>query len=321
MTVVVHNNMLYGMTGGQPSAVTPCGFRTAVRPEGKAEPGYDLCSIIRAAGAPYVSRLNGAGDFSAELAEAFSSPGFSLVEVIESCPSYGSRHNPGSKPADIARAAGLEFGVWRAPGRPAAMLRREPDRPSLLAVEPIAVRFSSPLACRFTIMVAGSAGGQVQQAAEALARAAIAAGLHAAKKGTYPVTVGTGYSIAGVILAPEPVLFTDVGRPDALVIVSADGLGYAREAAGQMTEGTLVIDDSLEPPPCGASVRRGPFRTLAGPKDAALLALLFLLRCRPVLPPEALLESAPPGRAANLPALLAQLEPPPAANNQPNGVR
>ena len=34
MTVVVHNNMLYGMTGGQPSGLTPPGFRTVITPHG-----------------------------------------------------------------------------------------------------------------------------------------------------------------------------------------------------------------------------------------------------------------------------------------------
>ena len=32
LTVVVHNNFLYGMTGGQPSGLTPCGFRTVIMP-------------------------------------------------------------------------------------------------------------------------------------------------------------------------------------------------------------------------------------------------------------------------------------------------
>uniref|UniRef100_A0A7C4GJ73 Thiamine pyrophosphate enzyme TPP-binding domain-containing protein n=1 Tax=candidate division WOR-3 bacterium TaxID=2052148 RepID=A0A7C4GJ73_UNCW3 len=308
LSVVVHNNMLYGMTGGQPSAMTPCGFRTAVMPGGKVEPGYDLCRIIHAAGAENVRRISGAGDFSEELAEAFAVPGFSLVEVVESCPSYGIRHNPGRKPADIARDAGLEFGVWQNPGRPVARLSPRADCQSLLELERLTVNWSSPLRGRFSVLVAGSAGGRVQQAAEALARAAVSTGLNASKKGAYPVTVGTGYSAAELILSSEPILHTGVVQPDAAVVVSADGLNYAGKVVQRMAAGQLVIDDGLELPPTGARVWRRPFQKLAGVKDAALLALLFLLRCNPVIPTAALLAAAKSGRGTDLFALLERLD-------------
>ncbi|MEO0086158.1 MAG: thiamine pyrophosphate-dependent enzyme [candidate division WOR-3 bacterium] len=307
LSVVVHNNMLYGMTGGQPSAITPCGFKTAVMPEGKTEVGYDLCRIIHAAGAEYVRRVNGAGDFSEELAEALAVPGFSLVEVIESCPSYGIRHNPGRKPADIARDAGLEFGVWRNPGRPAARLAPKSELRSLLELEPVPVRYGASLRGRLAVLVAGSAGGRVQQAAESLARAAISAGLHASKKGTYPVTVGTGYSAAELILSSEPIQYTGVVRPDVVVVVSTDGLSFAAKVVERMREGLLIIDDSLEPPRTGTSIRRRPFQKMAGQKDAALLALFFLLHCNPVVPVDALLAAAHPGRRTDFPVLLGRL--------------
>lgn len=44
MTVLVHNNMLYGMTGGQPSGLTPCGFKTSTMPDGRPDGGMDICS-------------------------------------------------------------------------------------------------------------------------------------------------------------------------------------------------------------------------------------------------------------------------------------
>ncbi|MEO0079370.1 MAG: thiamine pyrophosphate-dependent enzyme [candidate division WOR-3 bacterium] len=329
LTVVVHNNMLYGMTGGQPSALTPCGFRTAATPDGKIVPGYDLCRIIRAAGAPYVCRVNGVGDFSETLAEAFAIDGFSLVEVIESCPSYGLRFNPGRKPAEIAEAAGLEFGVWRNPDRPAARLEltekgkchceeRSDEAISRLprASGPRSDRkremsFASPLSGRFSIVVAGSAGGRVQNAAELIARAAISAGLHVTKKSSYPVTVGTGYSVAELILAPEPILFTGLTEPDAVVIVSADGLSYVRQMVEQLAGGTLVIDDSLTVPATGARVVRRPFRTVAGPKNAALLALAFLVQEQALLPVDklaALARTGWPDRKFDLAEGLSQLQ-------------
>ncbi len=97
MTVVIHNNMLYGMTGGQASGLTPCGFKTTITPEGNPTTGYDICALAHSAGAPYVRRIIGRGNFSDELAEAFKVNGFCLVDVVELCPSYGVKLNPGIK--------------------------------------------------------------------------------------------------------------------------------------------------------------------------------------------------------------------------------
>lgn len=308
ITIVLHNNMLYGMTGGQPSSLTPCGFRTPLIPEGKPDSGYDICQLIHRAGAPYVARILGAGEFSAVLAEAFAEPGFSLVEVIETCPSYGFRYNPGEKPQDIARRAGLEFGVWRNPDgeKPVMRLPLNRNRPSLLeelknhqppdSGQPNAESRQRTAECgkrnggRLAILIAGSAGGRVQQAAEALAGAAIATGLYATKKGTYPVTVGTGYSVAEVMLSPQPILYTGGRVPDVAIVVSDDGLGYVRGLLSEMSRGIVIIDESLTPPPSAAKVVRQPFQKATGPRNATLLALLFLLRLTHLLPVEALIE-------------------------------
>jgi 2-oxoglutarate ferredoxin oxidoreductase subunit beta len=86
MAVVVHNNFVYGMTGGQPSGLTPTGYRTVITPEGHPLPKHDLCQLVHDAGAPYARRVIGRGDFSAALREALEVEGFALVEVLELCP-------------------------------------------------------------------------------------------------------------------------------------------------------------------------------------------------------------------------------------------
>ncbi len=101
LTVVVHNNYLYGMTGGQSSGLTPVGFSTTTSLEGNPFEGYDICALTHTAGAAYVSRIMGIGDISDKLAIALSTKGFSLVEVMEICPSYGVKLNPRRKLAEI----------------------------------------------------------------------------------------------------------------------------------------------------------------------------------------------------------------------------
>lgn len=314
LTVVVHNNMLYGMTGGQPSGLTPTGFRTVLTPRGYPLPHHDLPRLVLDAGAPFAARVLGLGDFSGVLRQALEVEGFALVEVLEICVSYGAKMNPGlrlssgtptadgdsprgdarppsgSRLAELAREAHYEPGIWTGPSRPAFRPSRQ-ETSSLLDVPAVPRRHSSPLEGRMTLILAGSAGEGVQQAAELLAQAAIAAGLHATKKGSYPVTVGVGFSAAEVVLSRTPVLYHGVSRPDAVIVTSADGLANQRERIHQMTGGVLWLDASLPVPETGAEVRVADFRGRAGARNAALYALLTFLRETGVIPADAFLET------------------------------
>ena len=114
VTVIVHNNFLFGMTGGQNSAFSPVDFVTTTTKEGSFLPPLDLARVLMAARGPFVARL-AAGDreLAAVIARAIAHPGFAVVEVLELCTAYGTRWNAltGSKMAEIARDAGYEMGV------------------------------------------------------------------------------------------------------------------------------------------------------------------------------------------------------------------
>jgi Pyruvate/2-oxoacid:ferredoxin oxidoreductase gamma subunit len=127
-------------------------------------------------------------------------------------------------------------------------------------------------------MIAGSAGEGVQSAAEKFAVAAISSGLNATKKGSYPVTVGIGFSASDIIISPDKILYTGSPVPDILIITSEDGLAYARTALGLMQEGLVFIDESLPVPETKATLVRHPFRDMAGSRNAALYCLLIMLK-------------------------------------------
>jgi pyruvate/2-oxoacid:ferredoxin oxidoreductase beta subunit/Pyruvate/2-oxoacid:ferredoxin oxidoreductase gamma subunit len=290
LTVVVHNNFLYGMTGGQPSGLTPCGFRTVIMPEGHTLPHYDLCQLVHSAGAAYASRVVGLGDFSETIREAMEVEGFALVEVLELCPSHGVKRNPGMRLKEWAREAGYELGSWTGDARPAYRLAAEEERPSLIEMEGVEVGFESPLEGRMAVLMGGSAGEGVQRAAELFAQAGIASGLHVTKKGAYPVTVGVGFSNAEVILSREPVYYHGVAQPDAVIITSSDGLRRNQEVIRGMDGGTVWLDESLEAPETRTEVRVRDFRGRAGPRSAALYALAHFAHETGVVPPEALVQ-------------------------------
>ena len=316
MTVIVHNNMLYGMTGGQPSSLTPCGYKTSIMPEGKPDAGVDLCALVRAAGAPLAMRLPAAGDFSAALRKAFDFDGFSFIELLELCTSHGTKFNLGKSLLELGKEAGLAMGELASPseadmGVGSQRKTRRPPKTAGISLfdshRPIETRHAVPRAGelapaaegqrqaaeggRIAVALAGSAGEGIQTAAELLAKAAISCGLHVSKKGSYPVTVGIGFSLAEVVFSPDPIRFTGVVAPDCVIVTSAEGLGKVAGQISAMRAGTVFADSGLELPATAAKVVTMPYRDKAGAKNAILLALLDFLRRERALPKEALSEA------------------------------
>jgi len=56
ITVICANNMNYGMTGGQVCSTTPLGATTHTTPRGNRSRPFDLCALVRSAGASYAAR-------------------------------------------------------------------------------------------------------------------------------------------------------------------------------------------------------------------------------------------------------------------------
>lgn len=291
LTVVLHNNMLYGMTGGQPSDFTPKGFKTPTTPEGSRESGYNICELATAAGASYVSRVIGIGNIAEQLAEALSKTGFSLIEVMEICPSYAMKSNPGMKLREVVDHAGLSLKVFADRNIPGLHIEEKTEIKQLIEPEkPIAVNYKSSLTKPVRIMITGSAGEGVQFAAETFAKAAISAGLNVTKKGSYPVTVGIGFSSSDIIISPEKILYTGSPKPDFMIITSEDGVEYSTPTLSNMKDGVVYLDAELNLPETKLEVVKQEFRKTAGAKNAALLSLLYFAHREKLFPIEALLD-------------------------------
>lgn len=292
MTVVIHNNMLYGMTGGQCSEFTPMGFKTPTLPNGAEKAGYDICKLIAAVdGVSYVSRLEGIGDFSAQLAEAFSKKGFSLVEVMEICPSYGVKSNPGMKLSNVVHGAGLLVKKFVDVESVNYKTKINESTTSLLSNDDaIEVAYPSKLEKEIRLMLCGSAGEGIQGAAEMLLEAGIVSGLNGTKKGSYPVTVGVGFSASEIILSPEEILYTGSPNPDVICVTSSDGLDYAKKTLANMKGGKLFIDSSLTPPATNAKIISFPFRDSGGAKNSSMYCIFYMLDKMGLFPMESLLK-------------------------------
>jgi 2-oxoglutarate/2-oxoacid ferredoxin oxidoreductase subunit beta len=299
LTVVLHNNMLYGMTGGQHSALTPEGFVTTTTPRGNWVPAVDMEHFLRGCQCGFFARQIATDpELTEVLADAILHPGFALVEILELCTGYGVplNHMDGRSLRALAEADGRSLGVkisdTRRPPFHAAYRERFPvaDAPApLRSIEP--QRFAHGLIRPMGVVIAGSAGERVQTAAAVLAQAAVAANLFCTQKNDYPVTVGSGFSLSEVAVSPAPIVYTGIEQPDALIIVSADGL---REVKGRGDlerlgpSAVIIADESVSaalPPERTVSL---PLRRTLMPKLAALGGVTVLMERTGALPPEAL---------------------------------
>ncbi len=101
LMVIMINNQVYGMTGGQLAPTTPYGMKTTTTPYGNPEEPMDTCAIVSSAGANYVARWT-VGHYL-QLKNAFKNAldkkGFRFIEAVSPCPSRVSRRI-GMSPAD-----------------------------------------------------------------------------------------------------------------------------------------------------------------------------------------------------------------------------
>lgn len=249
LTVLVFNNMNFGMTGGQHSTTTPMGAMTVTTPEGNLERPLDICATTLVNGAGFVFRgTSFDADLAERIADGIRHPGFAILDIWEPCTAYFVPRNRLTKKALFETLKELDFqtGILQQRTAPeyAATLRAAHDGeqgPSTLAPSPIEPRHASPLERRFHIVIAGSAGGHVGSAARMLARAAILSGLYAAQRNDYAVTVKTGHSTSELILSPTPIEFSGVTHPDLLLVLSADGAKQARKYLERMEETSEVL--------------------------------------------------------------------------------
>jgi 2-oxoglutarate ferredoxin oxidoreductase subunit beta len=92
--VIMGNNMVYGMTGGQVAPTTPFKTRTTTTPYGSFEHPLDAAKLAVAAGAAYSARWTTAHptELKESIKKALQLQGFRFIEAVTQCPTaYGRR--------------------------------------------------------------------------------------------------------------------------------------------------------------------------------------------------------------------------------------
>lgn len=106
LTVIVLNNFIYGMTGGQNSPTTPMTAHTTSFRFGNPENPMNIAGLAKIAGAPYVARWTTNQPLQAKrsIMKAIRKKGLGVVEILTPCPTnYGRRNQLSS---------GREFVQW-----------------------------------------------------------------------------------------------------------------------------------------------------------------------------------------------------------------
>jgi len=103
ITVIVHDNGVYGLTTGQITPTSEKGFRGPSTPFGSIEDPLNPLVLMLEAGATFVARgyPGKQGQLTDIFVEAIEHEGFSFVDVLQSCVSYNNtyqRYNEVTEP-------------------------------------------------------------------------------------------------------------------------------------------------------------------------------------------------------------------------------
>jgi len=247
ITVLVFDNLNFGMTGGQHSTTTPPGALTSTTPSGNLEQPLDIAATAAVNGAAYVWRgTSYDADLTDRIVEAMETPGFSLLDIWEPCTAYFVRSNKVSRKglSEIMESLGLEAGVLARRDVPeySAEYRRvnagSAPAPPPEGIEP---EFESALDRRFVLVLAGAAGGKIRSAARFVGIGAMLSGLWVAQRDEYPITVRSGHSISTLALDSSPIEHTGTNDPDLLIALAPEGAATGRRWLSAMTEADEVL--------------------------------------------------------------------------------
>ncbi|MBI2251218.1 MAG: 2-oxoacid:ferredoxin oxidoreductase subunit beta, partial [Armatimonadetes bacterium] len=90
ITMIIHNNRVYGLTTGQYTPTSPLGFKGRSTPQGTKESPLNPLELILASGGTFISRgySNKMDLLKKTLKEAVLHKGFSMLDVLQVCVTF-----------------------------------------------------------------------------------------------------------------------------------------------------------------------------------------------------------------------------------------
>jgi 2-oxoglutarate ferredoxin oxidoreductase subunit beta len=272
LTVIVMNNNIYGMTGGQGSPTTPFMSNTTTTPFGNVEPELKLCEVAMAAGATFVARTTAyhVNQIAAFIERGLKNKGFSLIEVIDPCPTGFGRRNKFKTPVamyewlrdaavSVEKAKNMSeeelegriiTGVFKDITRPEYISEYEKmseraqkqikPADDYLEVIPDEIREALE---RYEIRLTGSGGQGLVLAGIMLAEATIKQGRNAVHSQSYGPEARGGASRSEVVLSDGDINFPEVIAPDVLLAMTQQAAD--KFSPGVKPEGIILLDSTF----------------------------------------------------------------------------
>jgi len=245
INVLVFNNFNFGMTGGQHSVTTPLDSITATTALGSIDAPMDIAGTAQVNGGGFIARATAFDKDLPELIEkSMRHDGFSLIDIWELCTAYYVPRNDFGRKDMMVYMDGMEMasGILQETNRPSFQTSYKNIQEKASVQNPISgleleTIFEHSLTKPIRIVLAGAAGQKVVSAGNLLASAATLSGLWVSRRADFPITIQTGFSVAEIVISPEPVLYSGIVKPDVVAIIASEG-------KSKVSRLTLAMDDS-----------------------------------------------------------------------------
>ncbi|MCH7612235.1 MAG: 2-oxoacid:acceptor oxidoreductase family protein [Candidatus Marinimicrobia bacterium] len=244
VTVLVFNNFNFGMTGGQQSVTTPLASITATSSIGSIDAPMDIAGTAKVNGGGFIARATAFDkDLPGMITKAMNHNGFSLIDIWELCTAYFVPKNDfGRKEMmDYMGTLNMSSGILQETDRPSFQTSYNHIQEQTKSQKPMSglvleTKFSSELDKPLRIVLAGAAGQKVISAGNLLASAATLSGLWTSRRADFPITIQTGFSVAEIVISPEPVLYSGIVKPDIAALMAPEGKAKITRLMNAMEE-------------------------------------------------------------------------------------
>ena len=231
IAVLVFNNFNFGMTGGQHSVTTPLDSITPTTSLGSTDAPMDIAGTAKVNGGGFIARATAFDkDLPEVITKALKHDGFSLIDIWELCTAYYVVRNDFGRKEMMGymESMNMESGILQETNRPSfqtsyKVTQEQAGKQKSMRGLVLETKFTSDLDKPIRIVLAGSAGQKVVSAGNLLASAATLSGLWTSRRADFPITIQTGFSVAEIVISPEPVLYSGIIKPDVAALIAPEG--------------------------------------------------------------------------------------------------
>lgn len=269
LTVIVLNNNIYGMTGGQASPTTPHGSYTSTTVYGNIDEPIDICKVAIAAGATFVARSTAyhANQLPGLIKQGFNNKGMSVIEILDPCPTgYGGRNGyknvtdmydelkniavsieKVNKMTEEEMEDKVAIGVLYSKPREEylekydRMIDKITKTEDLLDLSGKTYDAEDMTIKRYEYRLSGTGGQGLLMSGIILSEAMVRQGKNAVQTQSYGVEARGGASRSEIVISDDEINFPEVSNPDFLLAMSQDSYN---KFASSIKKGGIVLSDS-----------------------------------------------------------------------------